>query len=60
MTTFLLIITSLFLLFMLYTNIKNRPDLFSSKNINNSFFTMGILAIILIIMISLTVIVLRK
>lgn len=60
MTKILLIATSIFLLFGLYNGIKNKSDLFNSKNINNSFFTMGILAIILIIMISLIVIMLRK
>lgn len=60
MTKILLIATSIFLLFGLYNGIKNKSDLFNSKNINNSFFTMGILAIMLIITISLIVIMLKK
>jgi hypothetical protein len=60
MTSVLLVLASIFLLWNLYNTIKNKPELFSLKNINNSFFTMGMLAIILIILIVLVVIILKR
>ncbi len=51
---------SAILLWLLYSAVKNRPELFSSKNLNKSFFTMGVLFIILIVVISFFAIILAK
>lgn len=48
------------ILFILYRMIKGNPDQFSKENLNKSFFTMGILAIVLIGFIALMVIMLRN
>ena len=42
-----------------YRSIKGRPDLFNRDNINKSFFSLGILAIILIVFVGLLVVILR-
>ena len=60
MNSILLVILSIVLLWVLYSNIKNKPEAFSAKNLNKSFFTMGVLAVILIIVIGLAVIMLKK
>lgn len=36
-------------------SIRSNPALYSAKNINRSFFTMGVLALILIVFVSLLV-----
>lgn len=46
-------------LFWLIHLIKTNPDMFSAKNLNKSFFTMGILALLLIGFIALLVIYLK-
>ncbi len=51
---------SAILLWLLYSAVKNRPELFSYKNLNKSFFTMGVLFIILIVVISFFAIILAK
>lgn len=48
------------ILFLLYRAIKGRPDQFSKENLNKSFFTMGILAVVLIAFIALMVLFLRS
>ena len=48
------------ILFLLYRAIKGRPDQFSKENLNKSFFTMGILAVLLIGFIALMVLFLRS
>ncbi|MDR3442555.1 MAG: hypothetical protein P4L65_06010 [Legionella sp.] len=48
------------ILFLLYRAIKGRPDQFSKENLNKSFFTMGILAVVLIGFIALMVLFLRS
>ncbi len=60
MNSILLVILSIVLLWVLYSSIKNKPEAFSAKNLNKSFFTMGVLAVILIIVIGLAVIMLKK
>lgn len=39
--------------------IRSNPQLFTKQNLNRSFFTMGILALILIIFLTLLVLLLR-
>lgn len=48
------------IVFILYRTIKGSPDQFSKANLNKSFFTMGVLAIVLIGFIALMVLMLRS
>lgn len=48
------------ILFILYRTIKGRPEQFSKENLNKSFFTMGVLAAVLIGFIALLVLILRS
>ncbi len=48
------------IVFILYRTIKGSPGQFSKENLNKSFFTMGILAIVLIGFIALMVLMLRS
>ena len=43
-----------------YRNIKGRPDVFSKENTNKSLYTMGILALVLIVFIAVLVLLLRS
>lgn len=47
------------IIWFLYRNIKGRPEAFSRDNMSKSFFSMGILAILLIAFIALLVVILR-
>lgn len=47
------------IVWLLYRNIKGRPDVFSREKMSQSFFSMGILAVLLIAFIALLVVVLR-
>lgn len=47
------------IVWLLYRSIKNRPDVFSRENMSKSFFSMGILAVLLIAFIALLVVILR-
>ena len=49
-----------FLLWWLYRGIKNNPEAFTGQNLNKSFMTMGILALILIATISIAIMMLRR
>ena len=48
------------IIWLLYRTIKNRPDQFSRENLNKSFSSMGILALILVAFIALLVLMLRN
>ncbi|KTC91550.1 hypothetical protein OQJ18_12085 [Fluoribacter dumoffii] len=48
------------ILFILYRAIKGNPEQFSRENLNKSFFSMGVLAIILIGFIALLILILRN
>ncbi|WP_131782003.1 hypothetical protein [Legionella gresilensis] len=48
------------IIWIMYRSIKSRPDLFSRDNLNKSFFTMGILAIILIAFVGLLILMVRN
>lgn len=52
--------TSALVLWLLYNTIKHRSDLFTPKKLNESFFTMGILFIILIAIIGFVAVVLSR
>lgn len=47
------------IVWVLYRNIKGRPEQFSRENLSKSFSTMGFLAIILIAFVALLVFMLR-
>ena len=47
------------IVWVIYRNIKGRPDAFNRENMNKSFSSMGILALILIMFIALLVFLLR-
>ena len=49
-----------FLIWMLYRYVKRDPESLSGANINKSFYTMGILAVVLIAFIGLVVMLLRS
>ncbi|QMT58711.1 MULTISPECIES: hypothetical protein [unclassified Legionella] len=48
------------IVFILYRTIKGRPEQFSKENLNKSFYTMGVLALVLIGFIALLVLILRN
>ncbi|STY27900.1 Uncharacterised protein [Legionella wadsworthii] len=47
------------IIFILYRTIKGRPDQFSKENLNKSFYTMGILALVLIGFVALLILIVR-
>ncbi len=47
------------ILFILYQAIKNKPEQFNKNSLNKSFFTMGILALVLMAFIALLALILR-
>lgn len=49
-----------FLVWLLYRGIKGNPEAFSAANLNKSFLTMGVLALILIGVIFFAVVLLKK
>jgi len=56
----LLICTSVILLWSLYRTIKHKPELFTAQKLNKSFFTMGVLTVILIVIIGFVVMILAR
>ena len=54
-----LVCISAVLLWLLYSSIKHRPELFSAQNLNKSFFTMGILSIFLIAIVGFAIFLVR-
>jgi hypothetical protein len=55
----LALIGAVLIVFYLYTVIKGNPSQFSKENLNKSFYSMGILAVILIAFVALLVVMLR-
>ena len=55
----LAIVGAALIVWILYRTIKQRPEQFSRDNLSKSFFSLGILAFILIIFISFLVLLLR-
>jgi hypothetical protein len=47
------------IVWVIYTNIKNRPELFSRENLGKSFSSMGILALLLIGFVALLIFMVR-
>ena len=48
------------IIFILYRTIKGKPEQFSKESLNKSFFTMGVLALVLIGFIALLILILRN
>lgn len=62
MTTFyqiLGILGALLIVFILYRGIKSRPESFTKENLGKSFYTMGLLGLLLIAFIALLIFLLR-
>jgi hypothetical protein len=59
LTTLLLIAGAGVLLWFTFTTIKKNPQAFHADNVNRSFFTLGILALLLIGLIALLVLFLK-
>jgi len=53
------IVGAALIVWIIYANIKNRPELFSRANLSKSFSSMGILALLLIGFVALLVFVVR-
>ena len=49
-----------FLIWMMYRTIKGNPEAFSKANLGRSFTTVGLLALILIIVVGVAVFILRQ
>lgn len=56
----ILALTGIGAIFLLYQSIKHHPDFFSKENLSKSFFSMGVLALILIAVVGLVVVLLRN
>jgi len=57
---FILAIVAIAAIVLLYQAVKHQPGVFSKENINNSFTTMGVLALILIVVVGLVVVLLKN
>ena len=49
-----------FLIWMMYRTIKGNPEAFSKTNLSRSFTTLGLLALILIIVVGVVIFILRQ
>lgn len=54
------VIGAIIVAFLIYRTIKNRPGAFSKENLSKSFYTLAILALILIAFIAILVMLLRS
>jgi hypothetical protein len=48
------------IVWLLYRTVKGRPDMFNRDKMHNSFFTMGVLALILIVFVAFLVFLVRN
>ena len=48
------------IVWVIYRAIKGRPELFSRSNLSKSFFSMGVLAMVLIAFVALLVLMVRQ
>ncbi len=53
------LLSFIFIAWILYRGIKSRPEQFSKENLSRSFFSMGVLGIILIAFVALLVMLVR-
>jgi hypothetical protein len=58
-TQLFFILLAVFLGWLIYKNIKNNPNAFSKSNLGKSFYTLGLLALLLIVFVALLVMLLR-
>jgi uncharacterized membrane protein required for colicin V production len=58
--TMIAAVVSALILWGLYNTIRQRSELFTPQNLNKSFFTMGILFVILITIVGFAVLVLAR
>lgn len=56
----LFIVGALAMIFLLYRTIQSHREWFSSDNLQKSLFTLGVLALVLIVFISLLVLLLKS
>ena len=56
---FLALLAGGFVVWILFRNIRTNPEAFSKSNLNQSFMTMGLLALLLIAVVGFAVIMLR-
>ncbi len=56
----LALIGSGLIVWFLYRTVKGRPEVFSGENMSKSLFTMGILALILIVFVALLIVMVRS
>jgi len=56
----LAIVGAALIIWILYRTIKQRPEQFSRENLSKSFFSLGVLAIILIVFVGFLVLLLRQ
>lgn len=49
-----------FLIWMMYRTIKGNPEAFSKTNLSRSFTTLGLLALILIVVVGVAIFILRS
>jgi threonine/homoserine/homoserine lactone efflux protein len=56
----LALIGAAMIVWMLYRTIKGRPQLFSRENLSKSFFSMGVLGLILIGVVTLLIVFVRS
>lgn len=54
------IIGAVLVVWIMYRSVKQRPELFSRDNLNKSFYSMGILALVLIAFVGLLIFMLRS
>lgn len=59
LSTVLVSLLAIFMLWMLFRTIKQNPEMFSAKALNKSAFTMGLLALGLIALIAFVVMLLK-
>ena len=56
----LALIGAALIVWITYAGIKGRPELFNRANMMNSFFSMGVLAVVLILFVGLLVLMVRQ
>jgi len=56
----LAIVGAALIIWILFRTIKQRPEQFSRENLSKSFFSLGVLAVILIVFVGFLVLLLRQ
>ncbi len=58
-TNILYLVGAAFVIWMIYRQVRNQPQMFTRANLGKSFYTMAILALILIVVVGLMIMMLR-